>query len=172
MRKKGSILLIAGLTAGTLLAGCGSDGAEENTGAQTEESTLNESSGDNSMSDNTSGDNSASDGAEGSDSSEVNLDVGIDTVLTDLDSMNSALENSSEDSSKINELGTQLQSHWDLFDQKLKEEYPEDYSAINEEITPLIEESTKDEVDIEKTKTLLDEAVETVTKFKDEVPVQ
>ncbi|MBN8209051.1 hypothetical protein JI666_09875 [Bacillus sp. NTK071] len=172
MKKKNSILLVTGLTVGTLLAGCGSDGSEENNVTQTEESTMNESSGDNSMSDNTSGENNSNDGAEGSDSSEVNLDVGIDTVLTDLDSLNTALENSSEDSSKINELGTQLQSHWDLFDQKLKEEYPKDYTAINDTITPLIEEAAKEEVDIEKTRMLLDEAVETVTKFKDEVPVQ
>lgn len=173
MRKSTSLLLAIGLSAGTILAGCGDDEAVENNGtSNTEESTENnESTTDkDAVTEDSAGGGGAGDTNTADNGSEVDLDVGVDTVLTDLDSLNTVLESTPDDVAKINELGNQIESHWDLFEQKVEKEFPDEYADIEKDLYPLIEEAKKDEPDVAKLNRYLDESVMKLTSFKDKLP--
>ncbi|WP_377890654.1 hypothetical protein [Alkalihalobacillus sp. R86527] len=170
MGKNTSLLLAIGLAASTLLAGCGdnSTGEEDAQNNSSEESTMN----DDAVTEDSSGGSGAGDSNTAGEGSEVNLDTGVAKVLTDLDSLSKVLEESPDDVTKINELGNQIDSHWELFEQKLEKEYPDEYADIEKDLYPLIDEAKKDEPDVEKLTELLDATKTKVTSFKDSMSME
>lgn len=80
----------------------------------------------------------------------------VQNVLTELANH----VNSSEGPEKIQEAGGHVENHWNLVKAEVEEQYPEDYAAITESITPLIDETKKNSPDTEKLTSLLDETNE------------
>ncbi|WP_270180945.1 hypothetical protein [Alkalihalobacillus sp. CinArs1] len=170
MSKNTSLLLAIGLAAGTLLAGCGdnSTGEEDGNTNTSEESSMN----DDAVTEDSSGQGGAGDSNTAGEGSEVDLQTGVDKVLFDLDSLSTVLEESPDDVAKMNELGNQIDSHWDLFEEKLEKEYPDEYKDIESDLYPLIDETKKDEPDVEKVKELLDATKTKITSFKDNMTME
>ncbi|TKD72342.1 hypothetical protein [Pseudalkalibacillus hwajinpoensis] len=171
MEKKFPILLATCLMAGTLLAGCGSNGAEENSN-QSEDNSASTGMEDNSVTEDSAGGEGAGDTSTDNGTKEnkaVNLDEGIDTVLTNLEELKSTLENASDDYGKINELGMSIDSSWDEIETQIEENYPDDYKTIEESLYPLIDESKKDEPDSAKMNELLDETMKKLNEFKEKM---
>ncbi|MCA0988443.1 hypothetical protein [Guptibacillus algicola] len=169
MSKNTSLLLAIGLAAGTLLAGCGNNSAEEDTqNNSSEESTMN----DDAVTEDSSGGGGAGDSNTAGEGSEMDLETGVDQVMTDLDSLSKVLDESPDDVTKMNELGNQIDSHWELFEEKLEKEYPDEYKNIEEDLYPLIDEAKKDEPDVEKVRELLDATKTKLTSFKDTMKME
>ncbi|WP_347551493.1 hypothetical protein ABFG93_06080 [Pseudalkalibacillus hwajinpoensis] len=165
MPRKTPILLAVCLSAGTLLAGCGNN-AIQNNGPQT----TNDSAESNTTSENTPEEgstNSSSSENTGDENGNINLEVGIDTALTDLDALKSTVENSSDDVAKLNEQGKTLESHWDLIEPKMEEDYPDEYKEIEKTLYPLIDEAKKDDPDTAKMSEWIDQTIMTMTEFKE-----
>lgn len=171
MEKKFPILLASCLMAGTLLAACGTNGAEENSN-QTENKANNAGMENNSVTEDSAGEegagNTSTDG--GMDENEsVNLNEGIDTVSTHLEELKSTLENTSDDFGKINEQGMSLDESWEEIESQIEDDYADDYKTIEKSLYPLIDESKKDEPDADKMNQLLDETMEKMNAFKEKL---
>ena len=171
LEKKLPILLASCLMAGMLLAGCGTNGAEENSN-QTENNSSNEGMENNSVTEDSAGEegggNTSTDGGTEENKS-VNLNEGIDTVLTHLEELKSTLESTSDDFGKINEQGMSIDSSWDEIESQIEENYADDYKTIEESLYPLIDESKKDEPDADKMNELLDETMKKMNEFKEKL---
>lgn len=169
MEKKFPILLASCLLSGSLIAGCGSNGAEDNNSTQTSNnSSMEENSASESESTNNEGmnDSSSDSGSEET----IDLDVGVDTALTNLDELKATLENSSDDITAINEQTKTLEENWDKMEAQVEQEFPEEYKDIEESLYPLIDEGKKDEPDTAKMNELIDETVMKMTEFKEKLP--
>lgn len=169
MSKNTSLLLAIGLAAGTLLAGCGNNSSEEDTqNNSSEESTMN----DDAVTEDSSGGGGSGDSNTAGEGSEMDLETGVNKVMTDLDSLSKVLDESPDDVTKMNELGNQIDSHWELFEEKLEKEYPDEYTNIEKDLYPLIDEAKKDEPDVEKVRELLDATKTKLTSFKDTMTME
>ena len=167
MEKKFPILLASCLISGSLLAGCGSNGAEDNTGNQANNSSMEENSASENEGTNAGMNDSSSD--SGSEET-INLDVGVDTALTNLDELKTTLENSSDDIDAINEQAMTLEENWDKMEAQVEQEFPDEYKDIEESLYPLIDEGKKDEPDTSKMNELIDETIMKMTEFKEKLP--
>ena len=168
MEKNLPILLASCLISGSLLAGCGSNGAEDNNSVQTSN---NSSMEENSASENEGTNEGMNDSSKDSDSEEtIDLDVGVDTALTNLDELKATLENSSDDIDTINEQTMTLEENWDKMEAQVEQEFPDEYKDIEESLYPLIDEGKKDEPDTDKMNKLIDETVMKMTEFKEKLP--
>ncbi|WP_347551495.1 hypothetical protein ABFG93_06085 [Pseudalkalibacillus hwajinpoensis] len=163
MEKKFPILLAITMISASILAGCGTNGAEENA---TEENAANSGMENNSVTENSAGEEGAGDTS--TEGNVVNMDEGVDTVLTNLDELKSTLEESAN-VEKLNEQGMSLEANWDKIEAQIEEEYPEDYKNIEESLYPLIDEAKKDEPDTTKMNELIDETIMKITEFKEKV---
>ncbi|WP_273852026.1 hypothetical protein [Guptibacillus spartinae] len=169
MEKKFPILLASCLLSGSLIAGCGSNGAEDNNSTQTSNnSSMEENSASESESTNNEGMNDSS--SESGSEETIDLDVGVDTALTNLDELKATLENSSDDITAINEQTKSLEENWDKMEAQVEQEFPEEYKDIEESLYPLIDEGKKDEPDTGKMNELIDETVMKMTEFKEKLP--
>ncbi len=169
LEKKFPILLASCLLSGSLIAGCGSNGAEDNNSTQTSNnSSMEENSASESESTNNEGMNDSS--SESGSEETIDLDVGVDTALTNLDELKATLENSSDDITAINEQTKSLEENWDKMEAQVEQEFPEEYKDIEESLYPLIDEGKKDEPDTGKMNELIDETVMKMTEFKEKLP--
>ncbi|MCA0173912.1 hypothetical protein [Bacillus sp. RAR_GA_16] len=168
MEKKFPILLASCLLSGSLLAGCGSNGTEDNNSTHTSN---NSSMEENTASENEGTNEGMNDSSTDSGSEEtIDLDVGVDTALTNLDELKATLENSSDDIGAINEQTMTLEENWDKMEAQVEQEFPDEYKDIEESLYPLIDEGKKDEPDTGKMNELLDETVMKMTEFKEKLP--
>lgn len=176
MEKKFPILLASCLITGSLLAGCGSNSAEDDNSTHTsndsanssiEENTASENAG---TSSNSEGSNDSSASTDSGSEENINLDVGVDTALTNLDELKSTIENSSDDVGAINEQTMTLEENWDKIEAKVEQDFPDEYKDIEESLYPLIDEGKKDEPDMEKMNELIDETIMKMTEFKEKLP--
>ncbi|MGB8001602.1 MAG: hypothetical protein WCF60_16105 [Anaerobacillus sp.] len=166
MENKTPILLASCLILGSLLAGCGSNGAEDNT------LTSNNSADYGMENDSTIETSTASEGdpnTENGNKETIDLEVGIDTALTNLNELKKTIENGNE-VEKINEQGMRLDSNWDKIEAQVEEKYPVDYKNIEESLYPLIDEAKKDEPDTEKLNELIKKTIMKMTEFKKKLP--
>ncbi|MBN8209053.1 hypothetical protein JI666_09885 [Bacillus sp. NTK071] len=171
MEKKLPILLASCLIAGTLLAGCGSNSSEDNS-SQTENNSPSTGMENNSVTEDSAGGEGAGNVSADSgvqENKSVNLDEGINTVLTNLEELKSTLENASDDFGKINDLGMSIDSSWDEIESQIEENYPDEYKTIEESLYPLIDEAKKDKPDADKMNQLLDETVKKMNEFKEKM---
>ena len=99
----------------------------------------------------------------------IDLEVGIDTALTNLNELKTTIENG-DDVEKINEQGMRLDSNWDKIEAQVEEKYPVDYKNIEESLYPLIDEAKKDEPDTEKLNELIKKTIMKMTEFKKKLP--
>ncbi|WP_226659079.1 hypothetical protein [Pseudalkalibacillus hwajinpoensis] len=168
LEKKFPILLASCLLSGSLLAGCESNGSEDNNSTQTSN---NSSMEENSGSENGGTNEGMNDSSSDSGSEEtIDLDVGVDTALTNLDELKATLENSSDDIGAINEQTMTLEENWDKMEAQVEQEFPDEYKDIEESLYPLIDEGKKDEPDTGKMNELIDETVLKMTEFKEKLP--
>lgn len=168
MEKKFPILLASCLLSGSLLAGCGSNGTEDNNSTHTSN---NSSMEENTASENEGTNEGMNDSSTDSGSEEtIDLDVGVDTALTNLDELKATLENSSDDIGAINEQTMTLEENWDKMEAQVEQEFPDEYKDIEESLYPLIDEGKKDEPDTGKMNELIDETVMKMTEFKEKLP--
>ncbi len=168
LEKKVSMLLASCLITGSLLAGCGSNTAEDNNSTHTSDNSANSGMENDSATEattNSEGDSSSDNGKEET----INLDVGVDTALTNLDELKTTIENG-DAVEKINEQGMNLETTWDKIEAQVEEEFPDEYKNIEESLYPLIDEAKKDDPDTEKMNELIDKTIMKMTKFKEKLP--
>ncbi|OAH52550.1 MULTISPECIES: hypothetical protein [Bacillaceae] len=88
----------------------------------------------------------------------------LDNVVGTLKELKASIEDP-DNVREIQQAGTVLEEHWDLVEKEIEEQYPDDYENIEESLYPLIAEAKKDEPDVEKMKTLIDETNGKITEF-------
>lgn len=171
MEKKFPILLASCIISGSLLAGCGSNGAEDNTGNQ---ATNNSSMEENGASENEGMNEGTNEGMNDSGDSgseeTIDLEAGVDTALSNLEELKTTLENSNDDVKAINDQTMTLEENWDKMEAQVEQEFPDEYKNIEESLYPLIDEGKKDEPDTDKMTELIDETIMKLTEFKETLP--
>ena len=167
MENKFPIFLASCLISGSLLAGCGSNGAEDNTGNQT---TNNSSMEENNATENAGTNEGMNDSSDSGSEEMTNLEAGVDTVLSNLEELKNTLENSSDDVEAIKNQTMTLDENWDKMESQVEEEFPDAYKNIEESLYPLIDEGKKDEPDTDKMNELIDETMKKMTEFKETLP--
>ncbi|MFG6119794.1 hypothetical protein [Thalassobacillus sp. B23F22_16] len=150
------------VAAGIILAGCGTSGNDDtiepedtnDPGSSQEESDqaeeeAKESSGDT--------------------SDAIDLKDGVDLVIGTVEELNTTVEESPDDTAKINETGKTLEEDWDRIEKQVEENYEEDYKNIEESLYPLIDEAQSDEPDTDKIKELTQETQHKLEEFKNKL---
>ncbi|MEM1504733.1 hypothetical protein RG959_15075 [Domibacillus sp. 8LH] len=121
--------------AGMLTAGCGTDESEQPV-LDTETDTIEEQARD--------------------------LPSKIQNVQSMLDRVNTHIK-SSESGEELQKAGESLEEHWDLAEAEVEEQYPEEYTAIEKSLYPLIAEAQKDSPDLQKMKPWVKDANDKLT---------
>ncbi|WP_273833823.1 hypothetical protein [Guptibacillus sedimenti] len=170
MEKKFPILLASCLISGSLLAGCGSNGAENNTGNQANNSSMEENGASENEGTNEGTNEGMNDSGDSGSEEMTNLEAGVDTALSNLEELKTTVENSSDDVETINEQTMTLEENWDKMESQVEEEFPDAYKNIEESLYPLIDEGKKDEPDTDKMTELIDETMMKMTEFKETLP--
>ncbi|MGG3451149.1 hypothetical protein [Domibacillus aminovorans] len=88
----------------------------------------------------------------------------LDNVVGTLKELKASIEDP-DNVGEIQQAGKVLEEHWDLVEKEIEEQYPDDYENIEESLYPLIAEAKKDEPDVEKMKTLIDDTNGKLTEF-------
>lgn len=88
----------------------------------------------------------------------------LDNVVGTLKELKANVE-TPDSAEEIQETAKVLEEHWDLVEKEVEEQYPDDYENIEESLYPLIAEAKKEEPDVEKMKTLIDETNGKLTEF-------
>ncbi|MDG4657051.1 hypothetical protein P6P90_09225 [Ectobacillus antri] len=93
---------------------------------------------------------------------------GIQSVLTELQSFTKYLQTAA-DQEKIKSFGKNLAEKWDSFEDEVEEQYPEQYKKIEDNLYPLIGETGKAELDVDKIKSLLQQVQQDLNMFLTEL---
>ncbi|UOY93008.1 hypothetical protein MUG87_02395 [Ectobacillus sp. JY-23] len=93
---------------------------------------------------------------------------GVQSVLTELQSFTKYLQTAA-DQEKIKSFGKTLAEKWDSFEDEVEEQYPEQYKQIEDHLYPLIGETGKTELDIDKIKGLLQQVQQDLNTFLTEL---
>lgn len=88
----------------------------------------------------------------------------LDNVVGTLKELKASVEDP-DNVGEIQKSGKVLEEHWDLVEKEIEEQYPDDYENIEESLYPLIAEAKKDEPDVDKMNTLIDETNGKLTEF-------
>jgi len=123
--------------AGMLTAGCGTDESEQPV-LDTETDTVEENARD--------------------------LPSKIQNVQSMLDRVNTHIQ-SSEQGEELQEAGKSLEEHWDLAEAEVEEQYPQEYTAIEKSLYPLIDEAQKDSPDLKKMEPWVKDANDQLTSL-------
>ncbi|WP_221565028.1 hypothetical protein [Alkalihalobacillus sp. TS-13] len=93
----------------------------------------------------------------------------VENFLGTVESMETTLDQSSEDIKTINENGKTIEEEWDLIEKTVEENHPEHYEKVEESLYPLINESQKDKPDVEKVKELTRSTIDSLKELQQNV---
>ncbi|KAB7704732.1 hypothetical protein F9802_16270 [Bacillus aerolatus] len=99
----------------------------------------------------------------------ADLSSGLDEVSTSLKDLQSNIETVPQDADQLKTAGKDVEEKWDAIEEQIEEQHPEDYKNIEESLYPLIDETKKDEPDVEKMKPLLTDTMKKIDAFKEKV---
>ncbi|OMP68387.1 hypothetical protein [Domibacillus epiphyticus] len=88
----------------------------------------------------------------------------LDNVTGTLTELKANIEDP-ENIEQIHATGKSLEEHWDTIEGQVEEQYPDDYTTIEESLYPLINETKKEQPDAEKISSLIDETNAKLTEF-------
>ncbi len=74
---------------------------------------------------------------------------------------------SSESNKEIQKTGESLEEHWGIMKEEIKEQYPDDFDVIEENMEPLIEETQKASPDFKKMKSWIEKSDASLTSLRD-----
>ncbi|MFB4164964.1 hypothetical protein ACE1TI_14315 [Alteribacillus sp. JSM 102045] len=97
--------------------------------------------------------------------SEEDLTSGVEEVQSTLNSLSETAENSSDNPEDIQSEGKKLEESWDAIEKQVEEEYPDDYTNIEESLYPLIDEAKADEPDTDSIQDLTEETQDKLDEF-------
>ncbi|WP_257350663.1 hypothetical protein [Pseudalkalibacillus decolorationis] len=97
------------------------------------------------------------------------LSNGIEEVMASLQDLQTAVKAEPSDPEQIKTAGEKLEENWDAIEKKVEEEYPEDYTNIEESLYPLMDEAKQNQQNLEKIQQLMNDTMEKMKAFKEKV---
>ncbi|MGP4079464.1 hypothetical protein ACTWQL_06065 [Pseudalkalibacillus sp. R45] len=93
----------------------------------------------------------------------------VENFIGTVESMETTLDQSSDDIKKINENGKTIEEEWDLIEKTVEENHPDHYEKVEKSLYPLINESQKDKPDVEKVKELTKSTIDSLKELQQSV---
>ncbi|MBO9129237.1 hypothetical protein [Bacillus sp. 165] len=95
---------------------------------------------------------------------QTELQKEITEVIQQIKKLNEQLK-ASPNQSAINQAGKDLAEKWDSFEDRVEDKYPEQYEKIEENLYPLIGETGKQKLDIQKMQMLIRNVLKDLAAF-------
>lgn len=97
------------------------------------------------------------------------ISSGIETVLIVLKEFKAVTEQSPDDTTAIQTSGKDVEANWDKIEKRVEKMDPVAYEDIERSLYPLIAEAGKDQPNVVMVQQLIDETMEKLTEFKEEM---
>ncbi|KKB33583.1 hypothetical protein [Bacillus thermotolerans] len=112
-------------------------------------------------------DETAEETAGMNESEPVDVISGSEKVSTSLQNLKDAVETDAEDVIQIQSIGNEIQESWDAIEKEVEAQQPEEYKDIEETLYPLINETQKEQPDVETIKQLTEDTAVKIEAFRE-----